>query len=66
MHDGKRCVPRRELRAIRSACLRTLDALDTTYKRIINPHIYRVSISQRLKSEKDRMLEGYLTRQSAD
>ena len=62
MHNGTRTTPPRTLETIRSACLRNLDALDTTYKRIINPHIYRVSISERLKSEKDRMMKRYLRR----
>lgn len=34
-----------------------LASLDRTYKRIINPHIYKVSLSKRLKHLKDRLIQ---------
>jgi nicotinate phosphoribosyltransferase len=40
--------------------LTNLEALDFSYKRIINPHIYKVSISQAVKESKISILERYL------
>ena len=62
MHNGQRSLAAPTLDTIRATCLRNLDTLDTTYKRIINPHIYRVSISRQLKSEKDHMMKRHLRR----
>jgi nicotinate phosphoribosyltransferase len=35
-----------------------LRLLDDTYKRLINPHVYKVSLSGRLKALKQRLIEG--------
>ena len=42
---------------IRKTALNELDRLDDTYKRIINPHIYKVSLTQKLRDLKFRMLD---------
>ncbi|MFO7850404.1 MAG: nicotinate phosphoribosyltransferase [Spirochaetia bacterium] len=47
------------LEAIRTHTLEQLDSFDRTYKRIINPHIYRVSISTALKNLKLRMIDEF-------
>lgn len=48
------------LQDIQKNTFRELDRLDETYKRIINPHIYRVSISKRIKQIKQDFLAQYL------
>ncbi|MFO8064763.1 MAG: nicotinate phosphoribosyltransferase [Spirochaetota bacterium] len=37
-----------------------LEAMDGSYKRIINPHIYKVSISDSVKETKEQILRRYL------
>ena len=36
-----------------------LSALDDTYKRLINPHVYKVSLSEKLKDLKFGMIAEY-------
>jgi nicotinate phosphoribosyltransferase len=47
------------LEDIRSYVLQQLDTFDRTYKRIINPHIYKVSLSTALKNLKLRMIDEF-------
>lgn len=47
------------LEEIRAYVLEQLKGFDRTYKRIINPHIYRVSISTALKNLKLRMIDEF-------
>lgn len=60
MKDGKRIGERPTLAEIQTLARSNMDALDRTYRRIINPHIYRVSISDKVKQTKGDMLERYL------
>jgi nicotinate phosphoribosyltransferase len=46
-----------DLDEIRHYALQRLDSFDRTYKRIINPHIYKVSLSTALKNLKLRMID---------
>jgi nicotinate phosphoribosyltransferase len=39
-----------------------LDALDPTYQRLLNPHIYKVSLTQRLTEIKRAFIEDRLAR----
>mgnify|MGYP006425579497 CR=1 FL=1 len=57
MREGKRLQERQSLGILRDRTIRELSRLDGTYKRIINPHIYKVSLSGDLKSLKNSMLE---------
>ncbi len=47
------------LEEIRTHAQEGLASLDDTYKRIINPHIYKVSISDRLKELKGEMIHQF-------
>ncbi|MEW5814617.1 MAG: nicotinate phosphoribosyltransferase [Spirochaetota bacterium] len=59
MEGGRRKNAPLSLRAIRDHTLHGLSALNRTYKRIINPHIYKVSISKRLKEMKTGLIRQY-------
>jgi nicotinate phosphoribosyltransferase len=53
----KRDPPDRELRTARSVMEAELALLDDTYKRFLNPHIYKVSLTRELKDMKLGFLE---------
>lgn len=57
MREGKRLHEREPLSVLRDRAIGELARFDGTYKRIINPHIYKVSLSSDLKSLKNAMLE---------
>ncbi|GAH56232.1 unnamed protein product, partial [marine sediment metagenome] len=48
-----------DLKAIQGRTKRNLKNLDDTYKRIINPHLYKVSLSESLKELKFKMIAEY-------
>lgn len=56
LKDGKRTSPRRpdaeQLRLSRETLQKQLASLDESYKRILNPHIYKVSMTEDLKNLK--------------
>ncbi|WP_083943886.1 nicotinate phosphoribosyltransferase [Alkalispirochaeta americana] len=54
MRQGERLGSSPELAGIRQRTMTNLDCLDETYKRIINPHIYKVSLSEQLRRQKDQ------------
>ena len=59
MKDGKRVSPVRELREIQSFAADSFAHFHKSYKRQINPHIYKVSLSRKLKDLKlDLMLKA--------
>jgi nicotinate phosphoribosyltransferase len=60
MKDGAVVGPQPSLAEIQVLARENLDALDQTFRRIINPHIYKVSISDTVKNTKGAMLEKYL------
>ena len=55
MKDGRRVGEKRDLREIQSFVQESLLAFHKSYKRQINPHIYKVSLSQNLKDLKLRL-----------
>jgi len=57
MKAGKICVSSPTLKELRSNTFAHLNSIDRTYKRIINPHLYRVSLSTALKNLKYRMID---------
>lgn len=59
MRDGSRLGPRQPLSGIRESCLAALDRLDETYKRIINPHVYKVSLSTNLADLQRSLISRY-------
>lgn len=58
---GKRVIPSPPLSQIRERTLSNLRCLDETYTRIINPHIYKVSVSKGLRVLKQEFLQRYLS-----
>ncbi|MFP4329670.1 MAG: nicotinate phosphoribosyltransferase [Spirochaetaceae bacterium] len=61
MKDGKRTVVLPKLPEIQQRTREQLGCLDETYTRIINPHIYKVSISSELKQLKQDILQRVFT-----
>ena len=57
--NGKKLRNEPELRKIQEFAKQELDSLDPTYKRLINPHIYKVSISDKLKEMKQKLISKY-------
>ena len=45
---------------LRRHCIAELDSLDPSYKRILNPHIYKVSISEKVRALKLALIKKYL------
>jgi nicotinate phosphoribosyltransferase len=58
MAEGKPLSKPEELSTIQERVKSNLKRLDRTYKRIINPHIYKVSVSKKLKQLKQALLEA--------
>lgn len=56
LSKGERVEPRlseaEQLRVSRNRMMQEIETLDASYKRILNPHIYKVSISEKLKNLK--------------
>ncbi len=47
------------LRTLRERCLRNLGRLDHAYTRLVNPHVYKVSLSEKLKDLKFGLIAEY-------
>jgi nicotinate phosphoribosyltransferase len=62
MEDGKTLFPRPSLETIRERTLEQIRKLDSTYTRILNPHVYKVSISEELRNLKTSMIGELLGR----
>ncbi|MCR5732780.1 MAG: nicotinate phosphoribosyltransferase [Sphaerochaetaceae bacterium] len=56
MKNGKRFSPKRDIREIQSAVEKNMLTLHRSYKRQINPHIYKVSLSEELRNLKFNLL----------
>jgi nicotinate phosphoribosyltransferase len=48
------------LTAIRARAAADIERFDSTYKRLLNPHVYKISITENLRSLKLSLLEKYL------
>ena len=48
--DGKRATPSPDLEEMRSRRVADLDRLDVGVRRLVNPHIYHVSLTERMKA----------------
>ncbi|MDR0539643.1 MAG: nicotinate phosphoribosyltransferase [Spirochaetaceae bacterium] len=60
IEGGAQIQPPLKLADIRAHCIAELDSFDPSYKRILNPHIYKVSISQRLRDLKLELIKKHL------
>ena len=59
MKSGKILYDLPDLKSIQQTMKNNLKHLDDTFKRIINPHVYKISLSRSLKELKFRMIEEY-------
>jgi nicotinate phosphoribosyltransferase len=59
MNEGIRTEAPKSIMELQKCVKKNLECFDTSYKRIINPHIYKVSLSEKLKSLKADLLDEY-------
>jgi nicotinate phosphoribosyltransferase len=59
IEKGTRVSARKSLQEIQQFSQAELSRFDNTYKRIINPHDYKISLSRKLKDMKFEMVEEY-------
>jgi nicotinate phosphoribosyltransferase len=57
---GKPCGPQPSLEEIRSHSAADLETFDSTYKRRLNPHGYKVSITEKLRSLKLELIQRHI------
>jgi len=57
---GKLCGPQPSLDDIRAHSVADLEMFDATYKRLLNPHGYKVSITEKLRGLKLELLQHYI------
>jgi nicotinate phosphoribosyltransferase len=60
--DGKTACAFPPLPEVQARACRELDMLDDTYKRLINPHVYKVSLSDTLNELKSRLIRENLAK----
>jgi len=60
LHNGQRQGPRFSLAEIRSFSGQELENFDPTYKRLLNPHVYKVSMTEKLRSLKLKLLDSFV------
>ena len=58
--DGKLCGPRPSLNEIRAHSAADLETFDSSYKRRLNPHVYKVSITEKLRDFKLELIKIHL------
>jgi nicotinate phosphoribosyltransferase len=59
LQNGEQLIPHPSLREVRKLVKSDLDIFDDSYKRILNPHIYKVSVTERLRTLKLGMIKNY-------
>ena len=59
MRQGRVVAGSPSLSALQERARANLRSLDPTYKRILNPHVYKVSLSEALKDLKYRLIAEY-------
>ena len=59
MENGKREIPPRSLPEIAKYSLDRLANLPVEYKRFDNPHIYKIGISKKLETERNRLIQEF-------
>ncbi|MDR2942316.1 MAG: nicotinate phosphoribosyltransferase [Treponema sp.] len=62
LEGGCLCAELPSLDVIKAYASANLDRFDATYKRLLNPHIYKVSITEKLRQLKLELIEKNLTR----
>lgn len=59
LKNGITVQKKRSVNRIKRDSAKSLSRFDESYKRLINPHIYKVSISTLLKNERNRLVNEY-------
>ena len=62
MENGEILNPDYRLEEIAAYSKERLHKLPREYKRFFNPHIYKIGLSQKLKEERDRLIEEHKTK----
>ena len=65
MEDGRRVSERRSLKEIQETSAGLLASFDRSYKRQINPHIYKVSLSEKLRNLKTDLIVSARVKEEA-
>ncbi|HOV38597.1 MAG TPA: nicotinate phosphoribosyltransferase, partial [Spirochaetales bacterium] len=60
MENGILMNPHPSLKENQQRALQSLDTIDPTFTRILNPHVYKVSISEEVKQLKDSIITRML------
>jgi nicotinate phosphoribosyltransferase len=60
LENGKPCGKRPSLTEIRSRVAQELESLDSSHKRLLNPHVYKVSVTPRLRALKMDLIKSHL------
>jgi nicotinate phosphoribosyltransferase len=60
LENGKIVLPSPPLQAVRDRVRDELENFDQSYKRLLNPHIYKVSVTERLRTLKLDLIKNYL------
>ncbi|MDR2658836.1 MAG: nicotinate phosphoribosyltransferase [Spirochaetaceae bacterium] len=60
VENGSRILPEVSLLDIQKYCASELETIDARYKRLLNPHIYKVSITRNLRDLKLDLIKNYL------
>ena len=58
--NGKAVLNNHDLKIIQKRVQRELESFDSSYKRFLNPHIYKVSVSTRLRALKLELIKNFL------
>lgn len=59
MEQGKRVLPAKTLKECADYCQSRMEKLPMEYKRIINPHVYKVGLSDKLHHERNELIKMY-------
>jgi nicotinate phosphoribosyltransferase len=65
LENGKQISPNPALTAIQNHCKAQLAMFDDSYKRLLNPHIYKVSITEKMRNLKLSLIKNYFIDESA-
>jgi nicotinate phosphoribosyltransferase len=60
LENGKLCAPLPSLAEIRARTAAELESLDPSYRRFLNPHIYKVSVTSRIRNIKLELIKNHV------
>ena len=61
IEEGKPCSPCPDLKEIRAHVEAELECFDSTYKRLLNPYVYKVSATEKLRNLKLELINRHLS-----